>query len=320
MRGFRAHTSGRPAPRLVLPEGDDSRMIEAASALSEQAVARVTVLGNTESIRAAAARDGLSLQGVEIVDPRCDERADQLTDSYLLGRPGTNLAVARRLLKKPLFFGGMMVKQGLADALLAGASTPTARVVECGLMTIGCAAGVTSPSSFFLMMLADQPRLFADCALTVEPTAEELADIAIVSAASYERLMNDTARVSLLSFSTRGSARHKRVAVVQQALRIVQQKAPGLCIDGELQLDAALDAEIARRKLGPDSPVGGAANVLVFPDLNSGNIAYKLARHLTGALAIGPMLQGFGRPIGDVSRGASVEEIIATAQLLLADA
>jgi phosphate acetyltransferase len=302
---------------LVFPEGGNRRILEAARSLQDSGFARISLLGDPGGIQETSASMGLPLDDMGIIDPRLDNRAFEFAGQYRLGRPRTSEAVALRLVRKPLFFGGMMVKTGVADALVAGADTPTARVVEAGLMTVGLQQGITNPSSFFLMLLPDRPVIFADCALTIDPSAQQLAEIAIASAQSYAKLFDDPPRVAMLSFSTRGSARHALVEKVRQALEIAGSQAPGLLIDGEMQLDTALDPHVADRKISDVSPVAGKANVLVFPDLNSGNIAYKLARHLTGAAAIGPVLQGFDKPVGDLSRGASVEEIIVTAQVLL---
>lgn len=308
----------------MLPEGREERILQAARRLQDTSVAEVIVLGSPEDVTRAAARAGIALDGIRTIDPEHSDRLETFAERYLAVRPGANIKVAQRLMRKPLFYAGMMVKTGDADAMIAGVASPSARVIEAGLMTVGLAPDISTPSSFVLMIVpeidgqVDKPFIYADCAVNVDPGPQELADIALASAVSYTRLFREEPRVALLSFSTKGSARHARVEKVTRALQIAKERAPGLAIDGELQVDSALVARVAAKKVKGESPVAGQANVLIFPDLDAGNIAYKLTQYMAGARAIGPILQGFARPISDLSRGAGIDDIIATAAIVLA--
>ena len=305
---------------IVLPEGTEPRTVQASAKILKEGVARVTLLGNPDEVRKVAAETGTDLTGVAIIDPATSEKSAAYADLLYELRKAKGMTpeqATELVTKNPLYYGAVMLKAGDADGMVAGAINSTGNVLRPALQIIKTAPGIKVVSSCFIMELPDPKwgdngvMIFGDCAVIPNPTAEELAAIAIASAASGKQLVDINPRVAMLSFSTKGSAKHENVTKVQEATKLAHELAPDLQLDGELQADAALVESVGQLK-SPGSTVAGHANVLVFPDLQAGNIGYKLVQRLAGAEAYGPVLQGIAKPCNDLSRGCSVDDIVAT--------
>ncbi|HEF5151832.1 phosphate acetyltransferase [Burkholderia multivorans] len=309
--------SARRRPmRIALSEADDPRVLAAAARATRDGIAHIVLVGPRATIHAAAARDGVSLDGMTLVDPAASASRDMYADTLhaLRKNKGMTADAARDAVLDPLCHANLMVRLGDADGSVAGAVHATADVVRAAIQLIGVDPAFRLVSSFFLMMLCEPFHtikgglIFSDCALVVDPDAEQLAEIAMAAADSAQALLGETPRVAMLSFSTSGSAHHAAVDKVTAATERVRAQRPTLAIDGDVQLDAAIVAEIAERKI-VHSQVGGHANVLVFPSLEAGNIGYKLAERIGRAKAVGPLLQGLRRPANDLSRGCSADDV-----------
>ena len=302
---------------IVLPESEDERVLKATEIVLKDKTAKIILIGNEETIKADAAKYGANISGATIIDPSKCTNLDKYVDELVELRKSKNLSrdeAKKLMLAEPRFFGCMMVRLGDADGLVAGSNSPTSDVLRAAIQVIKTAPGINTVSSAFIMETADGKFgdngliLFADCAVIPDPNAEQLADIASATAATAASVVGLEPRVAMLSFSTKGSASHPMVDKVTTACQILKDRDVKFAFDGELQADAAIVASVGSKK-APDSKVAGKANILVFPDLQAGNIGYKLVQRFAGAEAHGPIIQGLNKPVNDLSRGCSVEDI-----------
>ncbi len=303
--------------KIALPEASEERNLKAAEFVHNKRLADIILVGNEEEIKKNALKIGVDISGIEIFDPQTSKYFESYSETFfnLRKSKGVTFEKAKEIMLDPVYFATMMVKMKDADGMVSGAIHSTGDLLRPALQIIKTAPGISIVSSSFVMELQDKSFgdngviLFADCAINPNPNAEELSSIALATAATAKSLCQIEPRVAMLSFSTKGRAEHELITKVREAHKLEKEKTPDLLIDGELQLDAAIIPDVAKLK-APDSPVAGKANVLIFPDLQSGNIGYKLVQRIAKANCIGPVSQGFAAPVNDLSRGCSAEDII----------
>ncbi|NQT32504.1 MAG: phosphate acetyltransferase [Candidatus Omnitrophica bacterium] len=306
--------------KIILPEGEDDRVVEAASIIAREGLAEICLLGKKEDVQKLAEENNISLEGVNVIDPADHDKRQEIIDGYYELRKHKGITpeeAERSVIENLVNYGAMMVKMGLADGFVAGASHTTSTVARAAIHCIRIDKNIGTVSSSFIMEMDNCPYgedgLFAygDCGIIPYPSARQLSGIAVATSDLFKELFDVEPRVAMLSFSTHGSARSEAVETILKGLEKAKEKRPDLLIDGELQLDAAIVPDVAKRKC-PDSPIAGRANVLIFPNLDAGNISYKLSQRLGNARAVGPIMLGLVRPCSDLSRGCSVEDVVDT--------
>ncbi|MCX7908551.1 MAG: phosphate acetyltransferase [Ignavibacteria bacterium] len=297
--------------RIAYPDAEDVRTLKTAKFILDNKLGQPVLVGNKESIENLAKKEGISLTDIQIIEPKVSPKFEEYTLKLFEKRKnkGMTLEQAQELIANPIYFAGMMLDDNDVQVVVGGNISATGDIIRSAIYTVGVAPGISIVSSYFIMVFPDKLLCFADCAVNPDPTAEQLADIAITSAKNFQSVTGLTPYVAMLSFSTKGSATHPHVDKVISATKIAKEKEPDLMIDGEMQVDAALIPSIGERKC-KGSPVAGKANVLIFPDLDAGNIGYKLTERLAGAQAVGPIVQGLSKPYCDLSRGCSVDDMI----------